>query len=128
MVVQPLYCVRVVFFVSFFFFKQKRAYEFRFSLVGSEMCIEDRTRRMSNIAIADRVGRPFGVGRTNLFERDQSQRWWVAVPWMASVCGGVGISQVATSHAAVTRARLHVRSTEMLFSACLLYPTDPAEE
>ena len=28
---------------SFFFFKQKTAYEIRLSLVGSEMCIRDRT-------------------------------------------------------------------------------------
>ncbi len=27
----------------FFFFKQKTAYEFRLSLVGSEMCIKDRS-------------------------------------------------------------------------------------
>jgi len=26
----------------FFFFKQKTAYDFRLSLVGSEMCIRDR--------------------------------------------------------------------------------------
>src|SRR5660397_267203 len=31
------------FFSSFFFFKQKTAYEIRLSLVGSEMCIRDRT-------------------------------------------------------------------------------------
>jgi len=29
--------------VFFFFFKQKTAYEIRLSLVGSEMCIRDRT-------------------------------------------------------------------------------------
>ena len=29
-------------FCSFFFFKQKTAYEIRLSLVGSEMCIRDR--------------------------------------------------------------------------------------
>src|SRR5660398_244197 len=29
--------------VDFFFFKQKTAYELRLSLVGSEMCIRDRT-------------------------------------------------------------------------------------
>ncbi len=32
----------------FFFFKQKTAYEIRLSLVGSEMCIRDRTTRVSN--------------------------------------------------------------------------------
>ena len=32
-----------VFFVLFFFFKQKTAYEIRLSLVGSEMCIRYRT-------------------------------------------------------------------------------------
>src|SRR5660398_325082 len=31
----------------FFFFKQKTAYEIRLSLVGSEMCIRDRTRVVS---------------------------------------------------------------------------------
>ena len=31
------------FFVVFFFFKQKTAYEIRLSLVGSEMCIRDRS-------------------------------------------------------------------------------------
>ncbi len=31
----------------FFFFKQKTAYEIRLSLVGSEMCIRDRTTRVS---------------------------------------------------------------------------------
>ncbi len=33
--------------VFFFFFKQKTAYEIRLSLVGSEMCIRDRTTRVS---------------------------------------------------------------------------------
>ena len=32
----------VVFMISFFFFKQKTAYEMLRSLVGSEMCIRDR--------------------------------------------------------------------------------------
>ncbi len=32
----------------FFFFKQKTAYEIRLSLVGSEMCIRDRTTGVSN--------------------------------------------------------------------------------
>ncbi len=32
----------------FFFFKQKTAYEMSASLVGSEMCIRDRTTRVSN--------------------------------------------------------------------------------
>ncbi len=31
-----------------FFFKQKTAYEMSASLVGSEMCIRDRTTRVSN--------------------------------------------------------------------------------
>ncbi len=31
----------------FFFFKQKTAYEIRLSLVGSEMCIRDRTTSVS---------------------------------------------------------------------------------
>ncbi len=31
----------------FFFFKQKTAYEMLRSLVGSEMCIRDRTTRVS---------------------------------------------------------------------------------
>ncbi len=33
----------------FFFFKQKTAYEMSASLVGSEMCIRDRTTRVSNL-------------------------------------------------------------------------------
>ncbi len=33
---------------SFFFFKQKTAYELLIGLVGSEMCIRDRTTRVSN--------------------------------------------------------------------------------
>ncbi len=37
-------CRRVWFF---FFFKQKTAYEMLRSLVGSEMCIRDRTTRVS---------------------------------------------------------------------------------
>ncbi len=32
----------------FFFFKQKTAYEISACLVGSEMCIRDRTTRVSN--------------------------------------------------------------------------------
>ncbi len=31
----------------FFFFKQKTAYEISLGLVGSEMCIRDRTTRVS---------------------------------------------------------------------------------
>ncbi len=34
--------------VLFFFFKQKTAYEMSASLVGSEMCIRDRTTGVSN--------------------------------------------------------------------------------
>ncbi len=34
-------------FSLFFFFKQKTAYEFSLGLVGSEMCIRDRTTRVS---------------------------------------------------------------------------------
>ncbi len=33
--------------VVFFFFKQKTAYEISLGLVGSEMCIRDRTTRVS---------------------------------------------------------------------------------
>ncbi len=33
-------------FFCFFFFKQKTAYEMSASLVGSEMCIRDRTTRV----------------------------------------------------------------------------------
>ena len=35
-------CLSCCFFVIFFFFKQKTAYEMLRSLVGSEMCIRDR--------------------------------------------------------------------------------------
>ncbi len=35
--------------VVFFFFKQKTAYEMSASLVGSEMCIRDRTTRVSAV-------------------------------------------------------------------------------
>ncbi len=34
-------------FLVFFFFKQKTAYEIASCLVGSEMCIRDRTTRVS---------------------------------------------------------------------------------
>ncbi len=34
--------------VTFFFFKQKTAYEMLRSLVGSEMCIRDRSTRVSS--------------------------------------------------------------------------------
>ncbi len=34
----------------FFFFKQKTAYEIASCLVGSEMCIRDRTTRVSNFS------------------------------------------------------------------------------
>ncbi len=34
-------------YVTVFFFKQKTAYEMSASLVGSEMCIRDRTTRVS---------------------------------------------------------------------------------
>ncbi len=37
-------------FDHFFFFKQKTAYEMLRSLVGSEMCIRDRTTGVSNPA------------------------------------------------------------------------------
>ncbi len=48
----------------FFFFKQKTAYEIAQCLVGSEMCIRDRTTRVSNFQ-AKHVG---GVGgRAKLF-------------------------------------------------------------
>ena len=35
-------------FILFFFFKQKTAYEMLRSLVGSEMCIRDRSRALGN--------------------------------------------------------------------------------
>ena len=38
--------------VSFFCFKQKPAYEFRLSLVGSEMCIMDRPLLVANLTVA----------------------------------------------------------------------------
>ena len=37
-----------IFFIFFFFFKQKTAYEIRLSLVGSEMCIRDRSDRAAS--------------------------------------------------------------------------------
>ncbi len=40
-----LLCYYCYFF--FFFFKQKTAYEISLGLVGSEMCIRDRTTRVS---------------------------------------------------------------------------------
>ncbi len=36
---------------TFFFFKQKTAYEISACLVGSEMCIRDRTTRVSNLQL-----------------------------------------------------------------------------
>ncbi len=44
------YVIKVVRFV-FFFFKQKTAYEISACLVGSEMCIRDRTTRVSNLRL-----------------------------------------------------------------------------
>ncbi len=47
--------------VVFFFFKQKTAYEMLRSLVGSEMCIRDRTTRVSNLVawqLTDSACRP----------------------------------------------------------------------
>ncbi len=50
----------------FFFFKQKTAYEILIGLVGSEMCIRDRTTRVSNLGAwqsTDSACRPVkGVG------------------------------------------------------------------
>ncbi len=40
-------------FGCFFFFKQKTAYEMLRSLVGSEMCIRDRTTRVSDYDYLD---------------------------------------------------------------------------
>ncbi len=37
--------------VCVFFFKQKTAYEISACLVGSEMCIRDRTTRVSNLML-----------------------------------------------------------------------------
>ncbi len=46
------YCILCVFVcVFFFFFKQKTAYEISACLVGSEMCIRDRTTRVSNLQL-----------------------------------------------------------------------------
>src|SRR5450756_2465609 len=42
----------VFFFICFFFFKQKTAYEIMPSLVGSEMCIRDRCRCVSSRQMA----------------------------------------------------------------------------
>eukprot|EP00658_Telonema_sp_P-2_P043987 TRINITY_DN31865_c0_g1_i1.p1 TRINITY_DN31865_c0_g1~~TRINITY_DN31865_c0_g1_i1.p1 ORF type:complete len:106 (+),score=3.30 TRINITY_DN31865_c0_g1_i1:40-357(+) len=39
----------ILFFVRFFFFKQKTAYEMLRSLVGSEMCIRDRVLDPVNV-------------------------------------------------------------------------------
>ncbi len=41
--------VKVVPVLLFFFFKQKTAYEMSASLVGSEMCIRDRTTGVSTL-------------------------------------------------------------------------------
>ncbi len=40
-----------VFSFFFFFFKQKTAYEISACLVGSEMCIRDRTTGVSNLQL-----------------------------------------------------------------------------
>src|SRR5450756_2674606 len=51
--------MKSLFFICFFFFKQKTAYEIMPSLVGSEMCIRDRVRGRgpdAGPALADRGG------------------------------------------------------------------------
>ncbi len=40
--------------LGFFFVKQKKAYELRLSLVGSEMCIRDRTTGVSSGRVRSR--------------------------------------------------------------------------
>ena len=40
--------------VSFFFFKQKTAYEMLRSLVGSEMCIRDRSTHRRRVEVSER--------------------------------------------------------------------------
>ena len=53
-----------VFYVFFFFFKQKTAYEMLRSLVGSEMCIRDRSR-----------GQPVGApARGRIPEQEKTRR------------------------------------------------------
>eukprot|EP00658_Telonema_sp_P-2_P033218 TRINITY_DN24427_c0_g1_i1.p1 TRINITY_DN24427_c0_g1~~TRINITY_DN24427_c0_g1_i1.p1 ORF type:complete len:117 (-),score=28.02 TRINITY_DN24427_c0_g1_i1:260-610(-) len=48
-----IYMYRYISIFFFFFFKQKTAYEMLRSLVGSEMCIRDRTNLLSKFAGTD---------------------------------------------------------------------------
>ena len=53
------FSVEVSVLIFFFFFKQKTAYEMLRSLVGSEMCIRDRTKTL--ICTCDCSWRPMAV-------------------------------------------------------------------
>ncbi len=44
-----------ILYLLVFFFKQKTAYEISLGLVGSEMCIRDRTTRVSNPRMKDKA-------------------------------------------------------------------------
>ena len=50
------------FFIFFFFFKQKTAYEMLRSLVGSEMCIRDRTTGVAMATVTSDVAQLAGQG------------------------------------------------------------------
>ncbi len=53
--------VRSIEVAGFFFFKQKTAYEMLRSLVGSEMCIRDRTTRVSVLLLKDSIHLPLSL-------------------------------------------------------------------
>ena len=46
---RQIFLLLLFFFVCFFFFKQKKAYEIRLSLVGSELCIRARSGAMPDV-------------------------------------------------------------------------------
>ena len=57
--------------VVFFFFKQKTAYEMLRSLVGSEMCIRDRSD-------ANPMIEPSGLSEVDAELLDFESSWWAA--------------------------------------------------
>ena len=69
-----LYFRVFVFFVIFFFFKQKTAYEIRLSLVGSEMCIRDSVdANFDHLLEIDDIGSKVASNIVNYMQTDFAQ-------------------------------------------------------
>src|SRR5450756_2701509 len=95
---------------SVFFFKQKTAYEIMPSLVGSEMCIRDRSRR-------ERLPRRAGPGREGSRDRPRGP----ARPMMTR--------DVPPTHRGnlIPGLALKMKSNPQS-SGCLLYTSDAADD